>query len=388
MDIYARNRWTDKISENELNVVSITPKYIDTFGDGSRGFLGFDITYWENYSIIEANRAGYRTDHVIVSLDCDKFAGFIEPNYRVFKVITGNGIKVASDQTEGNLVIANYDTLSATTNFVKMVNSIHHLTSVETLKNTPIRSLTDAWFQTKIQMSTDINAFLLRCKIRHIASDTQVAAVDKQFAIRYEVLISDDTQGSFILYEVEKSVVSGRITNETQMVEPIVRVKAVDGFSDEIVELFASRLSGRQTSFMRSGSLGSAYPSDYIPKEMISQDYMTFFQLGYNAKQDIANDPLTTKTYSLKIRPLSSLPASVDIQFYVQPFKTGTSTDVSSRTEPVTGKFNNIRRSEFSAFTALEGVIPTYIFGVPGTNGLLYRTTTDVVHFAKHLQDA
>lgn len=377
---YSYNKYKD-FSVCNLGKINIKPSYIKTTDDGKDGFLGIDINYYSNYiDGFDNLKANLTKKHVIISLKSDMYGREFIPYFRVFKSLYNRAKDVCYDSTNNELVIASYSKVDEN-NIIRITDSIHIFKGQKTIYNTPIRALTDSWYSARIRMSNSINSFMIRCKLRSLVRDTLLDTNEYQFTIRYEVLISSIKTGKFILYEVEKSPIMCRTDIETKVIEPYFKIKAIDGFDDELIELYSSILSGRQTTFNKVFS--SDYTNEVIPLTDMSYDFMTFFQLGENNNN--FDSPINYNDYDIKIRQLSTLPSNVDVQFYIEPYKMGNSKNINERTEPIKDVINNIERSEYKNIISNKDFDLEYIFGVPGIKGFLNKTLIDITDMTNNL---
>jgi hypothetical protein len=369
LSVYANNQaFQDSIN---LSEITINKSYLVLFKNNIKGLLGIDISYYEGYNSNEAIHSGYKEQHIIISLDCEIYKNHISPEYRVYKAIEGKGLYVNHNKENEQLVIASYK--EKTEDYIFSIRNIYKFILRDSAPYSPLRALTDYWYNHKIFIRNDINALRIRAKISQLEGDSFKDAIDKQFSFRYEVLITNETNGSYILYEAEKSTINSRVDSDTKTFNTFLRVKAIDGFEDDVIELYSSRLSGRQTAFSKVSTQRSI-DNNYVANNTISYDFNTIIQLGKKNRDDALLNPLL---YSIKIRPVSNMPSSVDVQFYIEPYKNQGIYGVSKLT-------NNIKRSEFKSvdFKSNDNN-EFYYFSSP--DGFLSETVADIPHLTGSL---
>lgn len=374
LDEYSNNKFIN--NENiSISSISYIPKYLSLFNSNIRGILGLDISYWEN-DVSATSRAGYKEKHLILSLDSEIYGKYINPEYKVYKALNGRGMFIGQSDGDKDVIITSYQI----DNEERInTNSIIKLNLVDGIQFTPVRALSDLWYNHSVMMSNDINALRINAKIVQLESENLFNNINKQFTFRYEVCVINETLGQYILYEVEKSTVNSRMDYESKTPGVLLRVKAIDGFEDDVIELFNGRKTERQVAFIKipTSNQGSSY-TNYIPKGVIAEDYSAIIQLGNKNKVICQTQGLL---YTIKIRPLTNIPSSIDVQFYIEPFKNKGSPGVSLVT-------NKIKRSELKtagvadvdkanadfAFSQPEGFISETIADTPHNVNALKRT--------------
>lgn len=375
--IYGNTRYTDK-NYVTLSDITVNNPYIVDFDNGLDGLLGFDVSYIENYSETISNNGSYKDTHVVLSLNTEVYGDCISPNYRVFRLLNGKGNLIAVDETDKEVLVANYSERDAN-NRIRHTNSIHKFIVKDAFRNTPIRGMQNAWYKQRLLLDKDSNAFMIKCKLKTIGTERELDAIYRQEAIRYQVMISSQTTGRYILYEVEKSPIMSRMDRETKVASPLFKVLGIDRFNARITELYTSRLSGRQTAFIKVTNDNANYPNGYVSKTALTFDFLTYVDftrvLGVTNSSDMID---------VSIRPLNTLPSNVDAQFYIETYKSSSSNDVVDRTEPVRFGFNNIDKSEYRDEFALENVSLINL-GLPGAKGFLEKNLPDVISITSKL---
>jgi hypothetical protein len=339
-------------SYRALSEIAVDKAYFVFFDNHIKGLLGLNVSYTE--TAVGESASSRQDQHVVISLDASLYKNHFTPEYRVYKHFQGKGMYVTHDRASRELILASYQDTKGIS-----VRTIYKIESTEAIPHTPLRALTDTWYNQRFFMHNDINAVRIRAKFAQIEDDASLAAIDKQFAFRYEVLITNETNGAYILYEAEKTMVNARFDPDTKTPNVLLKVKAIDGFEDDLIELYASRFAGRQVAFVKTENL---HGSQYVPKAVMSYDFTTIFQLG---KAHSIQAQTTPFYYSIKVRPVSALPSTVDVQFYLEAYK-----NVSLGVNTVT---NNLERSEFKAVT--QG-ISEYQFGE--RQGFLIESLADM----------
>ena len=347
--------------------------YVITDYEGKRGFLGFNIVITSN------NYDRSNTKHVIINLNGDVFGKYYINNAKVINVYDTKARLISFDRSKAEIQLAYYNTVTPE-GVIKHVNSIHTYKELESTTFTPIRALTDAWKVCEVSMNQNINAFAIRLKFRNQHDDTNEDSITKQYTLRYQVLISDITNGKYILYEVEKSTGISKTDNETKVVEPFIRVIAIDGFEDEIMELYTSRMDSiRRSSFIKKDISSTAdFVGDYNSKIETTYDFMTYVQRRSNDVKDLKNGT----RYQIKIKPLNTLPANVDAEFFIEPYY-NSFTDRNVSTNPIKSFVNNIDRSEMKIAEKEAELTNAYIFGIPGLKGFIEKTQLDIGNMTK-----
>ena len=292
---------------------------------------------------------------VLVSLLSDIYGEYTIPNYRIINEFDSNAKIVSYDPSLGKVYIALYNTVDGT-GVIIHTNSVHSYRAVDSVVNTPIRALTNAWKTCQVRLGNGSdksipNALALRLKF-NCNNDPDQDVVSTQFTLRYKVLISDITNGKFILFETEKSVGMSKADDDTRSIDPFFRVIAIDGFEDEIFDLYTSKLD-RYHKVTSTNDLSEIIVSGY------SYDFMTFIQ-RFTGDEDAI--------YQIKICCENTLPSNIDANFYVEPYYQDNTVKASY--------INNIKTSEYKA-----GISASEANSVFGGNitGFIVATTNDKV---------
>lgn len=336
------------LGESENNVI-ITNAKVPL---GITGVTGYDILYSPkaNSAFVLVNAAKTAT---LVSLNATNFGEYNVPNYRVITTFDARAKMVTYDPDEQTVIVATYKTADANA-VITHTNAVHSYTVLDSVVNTPIRALTNAWrtFQVTLGNGSDSsvpNAVSLRLKFNN-SNETETDIVSKQFTLRYKVLISDITNGKFILYEVEKSVGMSKTDDDTRTIEPFFRVIAIDGFEDEIFELYTSK-------FDRYHKVSSTEDlSEYVVAGY-SYDFMTFIQRFTGDANAV---------YQIKICCENTLPANVDACFYAESYYQDTTAKARYK--------NKIETSEYKIGMSTEEA--NTIFG-KNVTGFIMSTKAD-----------
>ena len=376
--IYGKTRYTSKPSVT-LSDVTFGRSYVSTVNNGMDGLLGVDVTYTENFNAENSLvNGGTRNAHVVISLNTDMFGKYTVPNFRVFKVLNNFGHLVSVDETCKEFIVSTY-TKRDDNGRIRHTNLINKFTLKDSVVNSPLRSLQGAWYTARFALTHASNALAIKCKFRTLGTESEIDAIAKQEVIRYQVMIQSLTSGKFILYEVEKSPIMSRMDRETKVANPLFRVKAIDRFDARITELYTSRLTGRQSAFYRVQPDNPNYPNNYVSKSVNTFDF-----IGYIDFSRVISDRMAGEIVEVKIRPMNTLPSTVDAKFSIESYAISPSYDVAAHTEAVTAGFNNIERSEYKDEFALSEVSLANI-GIPGESGFLERSAPDIVHLTDKL---
>ena len=362
-------------SEKTIFHIDTDSVYVVVDYEGKRGFLGFNVVITsDNY-----DKNNYK--HVLINLNGDVFGKYYINNSKLINVYDTKARLVSFDRENAEIQLAYYNTVTPE-GVIKHVNSIHTYKELESTTFTPIRALTDAWKVCEVGMNQNINAFAIRLKFRNQHDDPNEDSITKQYTLRYQVLISNVSDGKYILYEVEKSTGISKTDNETKVVEPFIRVIAIDGFEDEILELYTSRMDSTRRSVFTKKPISSTadFIGEYDSKIETTYDFMTYVQRRSNSLRNLAID---TK-YQIKIKPLNTLPANVDAEFFIEPYyNTSIDVDRSSSTSPIKSFVNNIDRSEINLASKEAKLTDAYIYGIPGLKGFIEKTQLDIGHMTK-----
>lgn len=264
---------------------------------------------------------------VLVSINHERYGEYLEHSARVINAFDSYGRIIAFDKEDNKLYVALYNTL---TTLIEHTNSIHSYKIYNTLKNTPIRAISNAWRSIQVELGNGSNnnlpnAIAIRLKMNN-TNALESDVISKQYTLRYRVLISDVTNGKFILYETEKSVGMSKTDDETRTIEPFLRVLAIDGFEDEIFELYTSKLDNNHKVIVRDNNGNNSLNNN----SNYSRDFMTFIQrfTGSDAAK-----------YQIKIECLNTLPSEIDAKFYIEPYFQDATNKAIFR--------NNIKTSEY-----------------------------------------
>lgn len=294
---------------NISNTSGVKEIFVDTNFEGSKGYLS--INYLDNYS-------------EIFSLNTEIYGEYVVYNFRTLNVFSSKLRVIDFDQINSKIVIALYTT-SNSGGLITHTNSIHSYTNYDAIENTPIRALSEPWKSCQLVLGNGSdenkpNAIMIRLKFRNNPDDTEQDMNSERLTLRYRVLITNVTDGKFVLYEVEKSLGSAKTDDDTRTVEPFVRVIAVDGFEDTIFELFNSKLDKSHSV------IGFEEDSTY------SFDFLTYIQ-RFSGSDDAV--------YQIKINPVNSLSTTIDAKFFVESYYQDVSDNVEFK--------NSIKLSEYNS---------------------------------------
>lgn len=310
-----------------------------------------------NYTV--SNNAYLKTNGraLIVSLLSDVYGEYNVPNYRILNRFDSFAKMVSYDPSEGKVYVALYNTADLS-GMIIHTNSIHSYTVVDSVINTPIRALTNAWKTCQVELGNGSdnsvpNAIALRLKF-NCNNDPEQDVVSVQFTLRYRVLISDITNGKFILFETEKSVGMSKTDDDTRTIEPLFRVLAIDGFEDEIFDLYTSKFD------VYHKVTSTAYLSE---ASNYSYDFMTFIQRFTGDSNAV---------YQIKICCENTLPSNIDATFYVEPYYQDTTAKASY--------VNKIATSEYNV--GLSEAEANEIFG-KNVTGFIESTSSDKLNLIK-----
>ena len=369
--VLGKNRYTD-LNKVTTGDYTLSPKYLISFDNGLGGFAGLDVSYYENYGTFKAKLVN---SHIVISLHTEVFGKYISNEYRVFKTIDNCGHLVTYDHENKDAIISAYTSLDVNGR-IRYTNSIHKFTEINSARNTQLRSLADSWYGTQVLISKDITAFAIKCKLVSLESDSMVEAIDRQDAMRFQVLISSEKTGKFILYEVEKSPVLSRTDRETKTIEPLFKIKAIDRFDDHITELYTSRISGRQSVFSRVYDSTNGYPVNFTSAVAVTRDYAGFVRINEDTISSLGAGEYDT--YSIRIRPMNTLNSTIDAQFSVIPY-------TANSTGSVSGTINNVIRSEYRDLKSQDDYFTKYIIGDSESYGFIDETLPDSVSIVDKL---
>lgn len=331
-DDFATDITTWVVEENTVRV------NVDT--TGLKGFLSFDVV-----------TNGGENKGVLISLSASQYGNNYVFEGKVIYVNSSRFYVIAFDKKTVTLYLAHYTT-SDTTGVVLHTNSIHVFENVDSTRYTPLRALSDAWKTVQVKTSSTITACDLLLKL-----NTTVDASDSDFnakleTLRYQVMISNLTKGSFVLYEVEKSTGISKTDDETKQIEPFFKVIACDRFDDRIVELYTSRLdTTRRSSFTPNGISESKLP--------VTMNFSTFIRFNDNNLNDV---------YQIMVKPMNTLSEYSDCEFYIEPKR------YENSEAYVKSVVNRIATAEFK-FS--ESQVNKYTFG-GNSKGFLSKTPIDI----------
>lgn len=318
-NFYVSHSMINKLTDESVKVLNdftnVENYFIHISDDGLKGFVA--------YNYIKDSKPR----HIIIGLDLKPFGRYIESTIREIEDSTSYVYPIQFDGTDAKISYSYFNTVNSSYGAkIAHTNKIKSFKIYESIPCTPIRALTNAWKEVQLRVDTD-DSFALRLKMVHTDLDSEADSVSKQFTLRYQVLISNLTNGKFILYEIEKSTGMSKTDDETKTVEPFFRVIAIDRFDDDIAELYTSKLD----SYRHIDKTNSVVKATY--------DFMTFF--NYKGQGE--------STYLIKIRPLNTLPTSIDAEFYL---------DFNDQTNiNKIGYVNNIDASEFRELDSHNGYI-------------------------------
>lgn len=377
----AKNNFTENY-ESDVTSFNIDENsvYVVTSFDGLKGFLGFDI------NLTSDNFTSTDKRHILIALSGDVYGTNYINDAAVYNVGDSAARMFCYDRTKAEIQLAHYNTLDMY-GIIKHVNSIQIYKEIDFVRHTPIRALSDAWKACELKMTNNgINAFAIRLKMRNTEDISEDDAIAANFTLRYQVLISDITNGKFILYETEKSTGMSKTDDETKMVEPFIRVIAIDGFEDEIMELYTSRRDSVRRSIFRKKNIssGTKFVGGFESRIETTYDFDTYVQMRLPPSDDLSNP---TK-YQIKIKPLNTLPSNVDAEFFIEGYNNPllTSSTMLSRSDiqsPVKDISTNIDKSEFKL---ISGEIETglgFAFGIPNSTGFLTKSQLDIGSMTK-----
>ena len=295
----------------------------------------------------------------LVSLLSDVYGEYTVPNYRILNEFDSCAKIVSYDPGEGKVYVALYNTIDGN-GMIAHTNSVHSYTVVDSVIHTPIRALTNAWKTCQVELgngsdNTIPNAVAIRLKL-NCNGDPDQDIVSTQFTLRYRMLISNITDGKFILFETEKSVGMSKTDDDTRTVEPMFRVIAIDGFEDEIFDLFTSK-------YDRYHKVSSTVDNLSDIDGIYSFDFMTFIQRFTGDANAI---------YQIKICCENTLPSNIDATFYVEPYYQDTTAKASY--------VNKVETSEYKV-----GLSEAEANGIFGKNitGFITATKNDKLNLIK-----
>ena len=290
----------------------------------------------------------------------DRYGDYLIPSAKIVNVFDSFGRIILFDNSDINAYVALYNTRQSV---IQHTNSIHSYKFYKSSSiTTPIRAISNAWRSIQVELGNGSdtslpNAVAIRLKMNN-TSISEADVLSKQYTLRYRVLISDITNGKFILYETEKSVGMSKTDDETRTIEPFLRVIAIDGFEDEIFELYTSKLDSNHkvnvTDDKYEISNGSLY----------SRDFMTFIQRFTGS---------AVAKYQIKIECLNTLPSEIDAKFYIEPYYQDSTSKAVFR--------NSIKTSEYNTDMAYTSA--NTIFG-KNIDGFIVATLKDKLSDVKY----
>lgn len=290
-------------------------------------FISLDSEVLSMFTNLDGSKTFLIGNKVIQIFNQDSYGRYVTSESRILSSFDSKIEEFAYDPENAKIYIAVYDT-AENNGLITHTNSIHSFKDYSGLIHTPIRAISDAWRSCQIELGngsdTSIpNAVSIKLKFRNNPNDNEADIVSANYSLRYRVLISNITNGKFILYETEKTIGMSKTDDETGTVEPFIRVLAIDGFEDEIFELFTSKIDSQHNVYSNSEDLSD---------KNYSYDFMTFIQRFTGSSKAV---------YQIKINCLSTLPNSVDAKFFVEPYYQDTTAKKSAT------YVNNIDLSEY-----------------------------------------
>lgn len=304
-------------------------------------FIALDAEVLSTFTNIDGSKTFLIGNKAIQVFNQDAYGKYVTSESRILANFDSKIEEFAYDQENAKLYVAVYDT-AENNGLITHTNSIHSFKDYSGLTHTPIRAISDGWRSCQVELgngsdSSVPNAVNIKLKFRNNPDDNEADIVSANYSLRYRVLISNITDGKFILYETEKTIGMSKTDDETGTVEPFIRVLAIDGFEDEIFELFTSKIDSQHNVYSNSEDLSD---------KNYSYDFMTFIQRFTGSSK---------ATYQIKINCLSTLPNSVDAKFFVEPY-------YQDATAKKSATFvNNIDLSEYK--TSENNVENNVVFG-------------------------
>lgn len=317
-------------------------------------FIALDAEVSSTFTNIDGSKTFLIGKKTIQLFNQDAYGRYVTSESRILAKFDSCIEEFAYDQENAKLYVAVYDT-AENSGLITHTNSIHSFKDYSGLAHTPIRAITDAWKSCQVQLgdgsdSSVPNAISIKLKFKNNPNDKEVDIVSGNYSLRYRVLISNITDGKFILYETEKTIGMSKTDDETGTVEPFIRVLAIDGFEDEIFELFTSKIDSQHNVYSNAEDLSE---NNY------SYDFMTFIQRFTGS---------SLATYQIKINCLSTLPNSIDAKFFIEPYYQDTTAKKSATF------VNNIDLSEYK--TSENNVENNVVFGKI-LDGIISRSKID-----------
>mgnify|MGYP004564379237 CR=1 FL=1 len=294
---YARNtvqNYTEDLKVNSVN----------TFigNNGEKGFLIASMT--DNNEKVEISKS----ISLIVNIDFQEYGNSLVNNSCIVGYKNLKSRVFAFDKTYSKMFVAYYSKASSDDK-ISNTDFIYVYESTKVIENTPLRPLTNAWKEAQFKLGKETNvssnannslAIHVKFKNNSLEEDD---TLDKLYSLRYQILISDLDKGNYILFETEKGTMISSLDHDTKMIAPFLKVIAVDGFEDDIFDLYTSRTEDDVRSFTESNVSGSYSEKTY--------DFITYLQLKDNTSK---------RRYQIKIKPINSLPSNVDAEFFIVPY--------------------------------------------------------------------
>ena len=289
---------------NSSNISAICIKTNDT---GTKGYIS--VNHVDNTS-------------ELFSLNTELYGEYAIHNFKILNVFNSKLRIVDYDPEISKVIIALYNT-SDNGGLITHTNSIQSYTNYDSIENSPIRALTEPWKTCQLTLGNGSNestpnAVMIRLKFRNNPDDLEQEVTSERLTLRYRVLITNVTDGNFVLYEIEKSVGSAKTDDDTGTVEPLVRVIAIDGFEDSIFELFTSKLD--------KAHIVTYNASD----DNYSFDFLTYIQRFSGSDNAV---------YQIKINPVNTLSADIDAKFFIEPYYQGVNDNITFK--------NSVNLSEY-----------------------------------------
>ncbi len=292
---YARNTAQDYTEDLQVDSVNTFIR-----NDGEKGFLIVSMT--DNNEKVETSKS----ISLIVNINFHKYGNSLVNDSCIIGYKNLKSRVFAFDKSSSKMLVAYYS--KSSDDKISNTDLIYIYESTEAIENTPLRPLTNAWKEAQFKLGKETNvssnandslAIHVKFKNNSLEDDT----LDKLYSLRYQILISDLDKGNYILFETEKGTMISNLDHDTKMIAPFLKVIAVDGFEDDIFDLYTSRTEDDVRSFAESSVSGSSSEKTY--------DFITYLQLKDNTSK---------RRYQIKIKPINSLPSNVDAEFFIVPY--------------------------------------------------------------------
>ena len=251
--------------------------------------------------------------HDITYIELNLFGNYIKHNFRIIE--EGESyVRIHNyNKTNFDMNAAYFSDLNESSKLINHTNKIVKFRVKDSIENTPIRALTDAWKELFIS-TENYNAVLsINLKLKNTSNTVKsdMDAISEQTALRYQVLITNLTDPSFILYEIEKSYGMCRTDDETKTVEPFFRVLACDRFRGSIYESFGYKGSKATYSNRSLNHNENSRDTLYSGQEVFS----TGISLNSSSQ------------YSVKIKQVNTVSDNIDASFFVNVLELVSSED-------------------------------------------------------------